>query len=167
MKIEQYSFGELSIIWMKRVEVSSYQLKRLIGLWGSRFVLVAVTALGSRSKLVDVVNQNPMTYQFIAPEQESITSEALIFAQAEDILVLSDILSSCDARCITLYGLDEALSIEECKAFRCPHPEEFVVSGQVQYCTSIVNDEYLVSIMLNRSKVDTDFITAELKTLFK
>jgi len=142
-------------------------LQRLIRIFDSRSIVVSLTALDLHSNLMDRVHENPSAFHSIAPEQETVTAETLIAANTEDILSLSNLLSVCDARSITFYGVDKSLSIDDLQAFRYTQSEALVINGDVKYCISAINEECVISIMLNRSIVETRTITAELKALFK
>ena len=167
MRIEQYSHGKLSLIWVKHVSVTAETLHGLIRLMESNYIVATLTALDANSDLVRKVAETHSIIHYIAPEKEHITSDSVIAAKTEDILSLAGLLSSCDARCITFYGLDKELSPAECKALRSDRSDALVINGEVKYCTSVICDEHLVSIMLNRSGGDTKKIASKVKTLFK
>jgi len=167
MRIERYSFGKLSVFWVRRVVITPELLQRLIRLFASRYIVVALTALDLHGDLMDRVNENPSVLYCAPPDQESITAETLIAADTEEVLSLANLISVCDARSITFYGLDKSLPVDDYQAFRGTQPEALVINGEVKYCVSAINEECVISIMFNRSIIEAKTIAAELKALFK
>lgn len=171
MKIKCYRnfFGKISFIYLKKLNCTFENIKKLMNLFDTEYLLLSITALDVDSEFFLSISNNKELFRILMPVKNNITAETIIAAKRREILFILDFLVKTDIRSISIYGIKSQAEIKDDSFllnFSNSNADKLIDSGLENCAVDVVMEENLVIVTFNSKIINATEMVQRIKGMF-